>query len=139
MRLRKDREPSPQQVAALAALDAALAGEPVEPAHDDLRALAVALRDGRPRPRPEFDLALDLRVTEGFRAEDERGIHTAEPARRRELHAPRRLRTTPLALATAASLFIVATAVVTTGVLGGNGGGGAGAGGAGGAGGATAP
>lgn len=121
MRLRRDPEPSPETRRALAALDAALAGDPVDPEHDDLRHLAVALRDERPQPRPEFELALDLRVHEGFPPEDRPGIHKASPARRKELHTPRRLRTTPLALGTAASIFIVATAVLTTGLLEGGG------------------
>ena len=46
----------------------------------------------------------------GIPARGPPGIHKADPAERRELHTPRRLRTTPLALGTAASIFIVATA-----------------------------
>ena len=119
MRLRREPEPNPEVQRALAALDAALAGEDVDAEHDDLRQLAVALRDERPQPRPEFELALDLRVHEGFPREDRAGIHQATPAQRRELHKPHRLRTTPLALGTAAAIFIVATAALTTGLLGG--------------------
>jgi hypothetical protein len=119
MRLRREREPSPDTIRVLAAVDAALAGDRVDAEHADLRDLAVALRDERPQARPEFELALDLRVHEGFPREDRPGIHKATPAQRRELHTPRRLRTTPLALGTAASIFIVATALITTGVLGG--------------------
>jgi hypothetical protein len=122
MRLRREPEPSPETMRALAALEAALAGDAVDAEHQDLSNLAIALREDRPRPRPEFELALDLRVHEGFPRADAPGIHKEEPARRRELHTPHRLRTTPLALATAASIFIVATAVVTTGVIGGGGG-----------------
>ena len=119
MRLRREREPSPETRRALAALDAALAGATVDAEHDELRNLALAVRAERPVPRPEFELALDLRAHEGFPRDDATGIHTATPARRKELHTPHRLRTAPLALATAASLFIVATAVLTTGLLGG--------------------
>lgn len=122
MRLRREPEPSPETARTLAALEAALAGDPVDAGHEDLRRLAVALREERPRPRPEFELALDLRAHEGFRREDRPGIHKEEPARRKELHTPHRLRTTPLALGTAAALFIVATTVLTTGLLGGSGG-----------------
>ena len=111
----------PETIRALAALDAALAGDPVDAGHADLRDLAVALREERPRPRPEFELGLDLCAHEGFPRDTETGIHRAEPDRRRELHTPQRLRTTPLALGTAAALFIVATAVLTTGLLGGGG------------------
>jgi hypothetical protein len=121
MRLRRDPEPAPEAIRELEAIDAALAGAAVGPVHRELADLAVALRDERPEPRPEFALALDLRVTEGFRRDEESGIHRAEPARRRELHTPHRLRTTPLAIGTAAALFIVATAVFTTGVLTGGG------------------
>ncbi len=111
----------PETISTLAALDAALAGDRVDAEHADLREFAVALREERPRPRPEFELALDLRAHEGFSRDSESGIHRADPARRRELHTPQRLRTTPLALGTAAALFIVATAVFTTGLLGGEG------------------
>src|SRR5688572_3227434 len=112
MRLRREPEPSPDTIRVLAAVDAALAGDRVDAEHSDLRNLAVALRDERPQPRPEFELALDLRVHEGFPREDRPGIHKATPTQRRELHTPRRLRTTPLALGTAASIFIVATALI---------------------------
>lgn len=122
-RFRREPEPSPDTIRALAAVDAALAGDTVDAEHDDLRQLAVALREERPQPRPEFELSLDLRAHEGFPREDRPGIHKADPARRRELHTPRRLRTTPLALGTAASIFIVATALLTSGVLGGGDGG----------------
>lgn len=124
MRLRREPEPSPETVRALAALDAALAGDTVAPERAELRDLARAVRAERPRPRPEFELALDLRAHEGFPPADRPGIHKEEPARRKELHTPHRLRTTPLALGTAAAIFIVATAVLTSGLLGGDGGGG---------------
>ena len=119
MRLRRDPEPSPEAIRELEALDAALAGGRVPAEHRDLGELVVALRDERPEPRPEFALALDLRVTEGFRPDEESGIHRAEPARRRELHTPHRLRTTPLAIGSAAAVFIVAVALFTTGLLSG--------------------
>ena len=48
---RRDRTPLPQDVAReLEALDAALAGDPVDPDLTDLAALAVQVRDARPRP-----------------------------------------------------------------------------------------
>ena len=121
MRLRREPEPSPETRRALAALDAALAGATVDAEHDELRNLALAVRAERPVPRPEFELALDLRAREGFPRPDAPGIHKEEPARRKELHTPQRLRTTPLALGTAAAIFIVATAALTTGLLGGGG------------------
>src|SRR5687767_8144448 len=121
MRLRREPEPTPETIRVLAAVDAALAGDRVDDADRDMGDLAVALRAERPCPRPEFELALDLRLHEGFTRDDAQGIHRAQPARRRELHMPQRLRTTPLALGTAAALFIVVTAVLTTGVLSGGG------------------
>ncbi len=121
MRLRRRHEQDPETIRTLAALDAALAGDRVDAGHDDLRELAVALRDERPRPRPEFELVLDLRAREGFPREGGTGIQDARVAPRRESRKLRRLRATPLALGTAAALFIVATAVLTSGVLGGGG------------------
>jgi hypothetical protein len=50
----------------LQAMDAALAGEPVAPELTELGALAVALRDQRPRPRPAFVRDLDARAAAGF-------------------------------------------------------------------------
>jgi hypothetical protein len=93
----------------LEALDAALAGGPVDPRDEELASLAVALRDERPAPRPEFALDLDLRARDGFPSPE-----PARPAPR-----PKRVvafrRRWALALGTAASLFIVATAVLTSG------------------------
>jgi hypothetical protein len=116
MRLRKEPEPSPEVVRELAAVDAVLAGEPVEAEYEELRDLAVALRGERPTPRPEFALGLDLRAREGFSSQRVQ----APPARRPwKIGLPRR--SVPLALGTAAALFIVATAVLSSGVLGGGG------------------
>jgi hypothetical protein len=98
----------------LDALDAALADLPVAPQDEELASLAVALRDERPQPRPEFALDLDLRAREGFET-------TARAARGGPRRASRR--SWGLALGAAASLFIVATGVIGSGVLdSGNGG-----------------
>jgi hypothetical protein len=79
----------------------------------DLRELALDLEAERPVPRDEFIRALDARAAAGF-----------PKPRRRLLEAPRRLRSprriAPLALGSAAAVFIVATAVVA-GVLSGGG------------------
>jgi len=109
MRLRREPEMDPSTRRELEALDAALAGRPVDPRDEELASLAVALRDDRPLPRPEFALDLDLRARDGFPAAE-----TASPAPRpkRALAFRRRW---ALALGTAASLFIVATAVLTSG------------------------
>jgi Domain of unknown function (DUF4349) len=105
MRLRREPEMDPSTRRELEALDAALAGQPVDPRDEELASLAVALRDERPLPRPEFALDLDLRVRDGFPAAD-----AAKAAR-----PPRRRRAWGLALGSAASLFIVAIAVLTSG------------------------
>jgi hypothetical protein len=105
MRLRREPEMDPSTRRELEALDAALAGQPVDPRDEELGSLAVALREERSLPRPEFALDLDLRVRDGFPAPET--AKTAQP--------PRRRRTWGLAVGTAASLFIVATAVLTSG------------------------
>jgi hypothetical protein len=93
----------------LDALDAALAGMRVDPRDEELASLAVALREERPVPRPEFALDLDLRARDGFPAAE-----GATPALRSK-RVPAFRRRWTLALGTAASLFIVATAVLTSG------------------------
>ena len=105
MRLRREPEMDPSTRRELEALDAALAGRPIDARDEELGSLAVALRDDRPLPRPEFALDLDLRARDGFPAPE-----AAKAAR-----PPRRRRTWGLALGTAASLFIVAIAVLTSG------------------------
>jgi hypothetical protein len=59
----------------LEAVDAALAGRYVAPAHAELAELALLLRDDRPQPRPVWATQLDRRVDAGF---------PARPKRRRE-------------------------------------------------------
>jgi Domain of unknown function (DUF4349) len=116
MRLRKETPLDPETIRELEALDAALTGQPVDPRDEELASLAVAARSERPRPRPEFALDLDLRVRDGFPAPE-----PAQPSR-----PPRRVtafrRRWALALGTAASVFIVVTAVLVSG--GGDSGGG---------------
>ena len=77
MRLRREPEMDPSTRRELEALDAALAGQPVDPRDEELASLAVALREERPLPRPEFALDLDLRVRDGFPAAE-----AASPAAR---------------------------------------------------------
>ena len=109
MRLRREPEPTPETIRELEALDAALAGEPVDPEHAELGALAIALREEAPRPRPEFALALDLRARDGFPAPE--AVASILPRKR----MPRRR--WGLALGAAASVFIALTAVLSSGVL----------------------
>ena len=115
MRLRREPELDPDMRRELDVLDAALAGRAVDPSDQDLAELALALRSERPAPRPEFALDLDLRARDGFPA--------PEPVR--PAPAPRRAaafrRRWALALGTAASLFIVVTAVLVSGLPGGGG------------------
>ena len=106
MRLRREPDLDPAAIRELDSLDAALAGRPVDPRDEDLAELAVALRAERPRPRPEFELDLDLRMREGFPAPE-------PPARPKATRAFRRR--WALALGTAASVFIVVTAVLVSG------------------------
>jgi hypothetical protein len=102
----------PQTMRELEALDAALAGRPVDPEHEELAALAVALRDERPVARPEFALDLDLRAREGFETTARAELRAAKRRRR-----PASRRRWGLALGAAASVFIVATGVIGSGVL----------------------
>jgi uncharacterized protein DUF4349 len=107
MKLRGEDRLHPEVEWTLKALDAALAGGPVEPDLAELRDLALALRAERPAPPPAFRAELDDRAATGFR----------KPPRRAK--TPRRL--VPLALGTGAAAFIAA-AVVFSGTLSGGGG-----------------
>ena len=60
-------EPTSDVERELAALDDALAGRPVAPDLTELGELALALRDERPEPSPEFGQKLDEKVARGFR------------------------------------------------------------------------
>lgn len=132
MKRRKDAHQDPEQTRELAAVDAALAGESVDPELAELADLALALREERPRPRPEFAAELDARAREGFAPERastelpegataeaqprERGGRIVRRVRRLwPLHMPRR----PLSVAagSAASVLIVATVAVSSGVF----------------------
>jgi len=116
------REPTLDPVAAreLEALDAALAGEAVEPDLADLAVLAEDLRAAAPRPSEEFAARLDARAQAGFPPP-----RRAPRARRRWFWPAVRLpRFTPLAAGTLAAAVVVV--VVTAALLtsGGSGGGG---------------
>jgi Domain of unknown function (DUF4349) len=110
-----DETMSPETIRELAALDAALAGEPVEPDLADLAELTSLLREERPEPDPTFTRALDDRVKRGF----PRGVKGA-----RAVPRPRgtanfgpwlsRFRT-PLALGSVAAAVVVAIVVGSTG------------------------
>jgi negative regulator of sigma E activity len=60
--MRRAEPLEPDMVAALAAIDATLEGEPVDPEHADLAELALILRAERSEPDPSTAVALDERV-----------------------------------------------------------------------------
>jgi hypothetical protein len=100
----------PEVARELRALDAALAGEPVDAELSELRDLALDLRADRPVPAVEFARALDARAAAGF----------PKPTAVTPSRAPRR-RALPLALGTASALFILVTVGVTSGLFSGGG------------------
>jgi hypothetical protein len=66
MRLRDDPPLDPEVVAALDAIDATVAGDPVDPAYAELAELAVLLSAEPPRPSTEFADLMDRRLEERF-------------------------------------------------------------------------
>jgi hypothetical protein len=100
---RLDETPIDPEIAdGLAALDAALGGEPVDPAHAELAELALLVAAERPAPDRSFSTALDERVGRRFA----RAPATASPRRprRRWVWAP----AAGLAAAVAVAVVIVA-------------------------------
>ncbi len=98
--MRRTDEPiDPDILAELDAIDATLAGEPVDPQHAELAELALLLADIRPRPEPAYAVALDQRVQRRF---------VAPPAASR----PRRRWLAPLAGLTAAAVAGLVVLVV---------------------------
>jgi hypothetical protein len=114
MRLREDDTLDPRVERELAAVEAALAGEAVDPDLADLAELAAALEEMRATPAEEFAAELDLRAAAGFVGE--RGLPGAGLWERfRSVPLTRRL--VP-AGATALAAVVVATAVVAMPDLG---------------------
>jgi hypothetical protein len=68
MRRLDDTPIDPEIADALDAIDATLAGEPVDPRHAELAELALLLTESRPRPEPSFGAELDQRVERRFAA-----------------------------------------------------------------------
>jgi len=66
MRTADDHPVGPQIEAALAAIDATLAGDAVDPSHAELAELALILAADRPQPTAAFTAALDRRVAARF-------------------------------------------------------------------------
>ena len=100
-------EPDPAVEAELAALDAALRGEAVEPDHADLAALVADVREQRPALDPAFAARLEERVASGF-VED--GPARERPARRWRAWRP--------ALALAVVTCVAAVVVLPTVLVG---------------------
>jgi hypothetical protein len=106
-----DETLTPEMMRELAAIDAALAGEPVEPDLADLAELTALLREERQEPDPTFARALDDRVKRGF---PRRAQGRAVPAQ----HGAARLRAwlsgalrSPVALGSAATVVLAAVVV----------------------------
>src|SRR5450432_3314355 len=62
----------PEVEAALEAIDATLAGDPVDPEHAELAELALILRADRPPVGEPFAVAIDARVRDWFADSDRR-------------------------------------------------------------------
>ena len=114
MRFRDGEQLDPGAARELAAVDAALAGQPVAPGQEQLAELTLALRAERPVPEERFARDLDAIVARGFRPPTEEG-----DARKAGLPGFLRPRMR-LALATVASVFIAGTAVFSSGILDGD-------------------
>ena len=121
MRTRNGNHQDPQTERELAAVDATLGGQPVEAGMTELAELVLAVQAERPRPRPRFAEELDARAAAGFpRVEvTPDTVQQTREARQARIWFPRAFagRRVPLAFGTAASLLIVVTAVVSSGVL----------------------
>lgn len=63
----REPEPSAEMLATLEAIDATLAGDPVDPEFADVAELALLVRAERPAPHDDFAQALDRRVRERFK------------------------------------------------------------------------
>jgi Domain of unknown function (DUF4349) len=106
-----DETLTPEMLRELAALDAALAGEPVEPDLADLAELTALLREERPDPDPTFARALDDRVKRGFpRRAQGRAVPAPHGAARLRGWLSGALRS-PMALGSAATVVLVAVVV----------------------------
>ena len=114
MRFRDGEQLDPGAAREFAAVDAALAGQPVDPGQEQLAELTLALRAERPVPEERFARDLDAIVARGFRPPTEEG-----DARKAGLPGFLRPRLR-LALATVASVFIAGTAVFSSGMLDGD-------------------
>jgi hypothetical protein len=101
----------------LAALDAALAGEPVDPDLEGLASLARAARAARPATSDEFASSLDSRAAAGFPRPPRRVERVVAPLRGLRSRASRRM----LLPALGAAATVLLGLVVVTSLVGGGG------------------
>ncbi len=106
MKLRDETPLDPEVLASLDAIDAVLAGEPVDPRHAELAELALLLADERPGPDPAFVTRLDGRVERRF-APAGSAARAPGRSRRRWLWGP--------AVGLAAGAVVAVLVVVSTG------------------------
>jgi hypothetical protein len=78
-------EPEPEVIATLEAVDATLAGEPIDPAFAEVAELALLLRAQRPVPSTGFIHTLDGRVLQRFKPSTSVQNKQAKPRRMRRL------------------------------------------------------
>ncbi len=95
--MRRAEPLEPEMAAALAAIDATLQGDPVDPEHAELAELALILRAERPAPAPAAAGAIDERVAGRM----------ARPPRRRRLRPARSWLAAPVAALAAVVLVVV--------------------------------
>ncbi len=100
--MRRAEPLEPEMAAALAAIDATLAGDPVDPEHAELAELALILRAQRPVPAPAVTGTIDERVAQ----------RVQRPARRRRLRPARSWLAAPVAALAAGALVV---AIVSSG------------------------
>ncbi len=115
---RDDMTLDPEIERELAALDAALSGEPVDAEFADLAAFARAVREERPEPAPQFAAALDTRVAEDFPRPPRLADRAVAPLVRLRARGARRMLLPALG---AAATVIVALVVVGSQIGGGGG------------------
>jgi hypothetical protein len=118
MRLREDEILTPDVERELEALEAVLAGRPVDAEHDAVARLARELRAERPAPSPEYATELDARACEGFPRTGPRS-RVARLRERIAARPPRRYLAPAGALAT---LVVVAGVALSQSGTGGGGG-----------------
>jgi hypothetical protein len=110
MRQRDELPLDPEIAAQLDAIDATLAGDPVDPAFAEIAELALLVRAERPAVRPGFAAELDERAARRFAPASSSGATSGLRARARS-----RLWPAAGALATALTAAIVAVVVLSSG------------------------